>query len=58
MSNRVYGNDMLRAWRKEIERAESLVKNWREVPDEEYRVVLDPDDFLDLCAGKWGEDKP
>lgn len=40
-------------WQKEIALAHRLIENMPPVPDEEYKIELDPEDFLDLINGKW-----
>ncbi len=48
---------MLKIWGQDIRRAEGLVSG--DIPsggtDSGYVIELDPEDFLDLCAGKWHE---
>ena len=56
MSERVYGNEILEFWEAEIRKAEHLVETVApEDIDENYVIKLDPEDFLDLCAGRWHE---
>ena len=54
MGKREYSQEMLRVWKKEIDAMEKMVSDSRSVPDESYLITLDPEDFLDLCCGKWG----
>ena len=48
---------MMKIWGQDIRRAEGLVTG--SIPsggtDSGYVIELDPEDFLDLCAGKWHE---
>jgi hypothetical protein len=58
MGNRKYSTEIQRVWRNEIAEAERLVQKFeKNTTDDggEYIVQLDPEDFLDLCAGKWHE---
>ena len=52
---RKYSDLMLKNWSNEIKYAEKLVNG--EIvtsgTDNGYVINLDPEDFLDLCAGKW-----
>jgi len=58
MTDRVYPAEMLRVWGKDIREAESMMANAGKIADERYCVTLDPEDFLDLCAGKWHNNQP
>jgi hypothetical protein len=57
VEKRKYTAEMQRNWGKEIAKAERLVADVKSNPlshgDGDYVVELDPEDFLDLCAGKW-----
>jgi hypothetical protein len=57
VENRKYTEEMQRHWGKEIAGAERLVAAARADPLShgcgDYVVELNPEDFLDLCAGKW-----
>lgn len=57
MEQRTYSADVMRAWRMQIDNAERLVRDVESKidmhDDGSYKVELDPEDFLDLCAGKW-----
>lgn len=57
MEKRIYSADMLRIWGRKIKYAEQLMLDVEENPnshdDGSYKIELDPEDFLDLCAGKW-----
>lgn len=57
LPKREYSPDIQRVWRKEIAEAERLVQSIEADPLGNgcgyYVVKLDPEDFLDLCAGKW-----
>ena len=52
---RKYSDFMLKIWGCDIKHAEKLVSG--EIvtfgSDSGYVITLDPEDFLDLCAGKW-----
>ena len=56
MKERKYCQEIMRIWKDEIKRAENLI-SWTEADPEMaedfYFVPLNPEDFLDLCAGKW-----
>lgn len=54
MKERQYSAQMRRVWGKQIDEAEEMVRKATSgsVP-ERYEVALDPEDFLDLCAGFW-----
>jgi len=57
MSDRTYCAEILRIWGTDILRAQEMVDKARRPPykieEGEYQIVMDPEDFLDLCAGKW-----
>lgn len=43
-------------WQKEIKQAEDLLEQAHKDPTADipnYRIELDPEDFLDLINGKW-----
>lgn len=45
-------------WAKELSKARALVDEATKRPGDEfpdYKIELDPEDFLDLCNGKWDE---
>ena len=52
---RKYSDFMLKIWGNDIKHAEKLVSG--EIvtsgSDSGYVINIDPEDFLDLCAGKW-----
>jgi hypothetical protein len=54
---RTFSPLMLKIWGNDILRAEMLVSGEIQTGgiDSGYEVKLDPEDFLDLCAGKWHE---
>lgn len=56
MKLREYAQGIRKHWSKEIAQAEKLVEDIEADPmshEGDYFVQLDPEDFLDLCAGKW-----
>ena len=57
MSDRTYCAEILRIWGTDILCAEKLVDDATRNPagfsDLYYLIKLDPEDFLELCAGKW-----
>jgi hypothetical protein len=57
---RNYKAEMRRVWGEDITKAERLVQraeSGEQMDNDEYSIHLDPEDFLDLCAGKWHTDK-
>lgn len=54
---RKYSDFMIRIWGKDIKRAEDLISGEIQTESIEsgYFISLDPEDFLDLCAGTWHE---
>lgn len=61
MKKREYQTEIMRVWGEDISRAEALVGKAERLDETDdvgdwYLVKLDPEDFLDLCAGKWHKD--
>jgi len=45
-------------WAKELSKARAMIDEATKRPGDEfpnYNIELDPDEFLDLCNGKWDE---
>ena len=56
MEKRKYCPGIVRIWGDDIKKAEELVMRGEADPSAVegiYEVKLDPEDFLDLCAGRW-----